>query len=203
MHPEQRWDSTFWEGLLLVISHVALFPALYLLVRRRRWDTAANFLGVFVASTLYHTCRAGFLCAFRFEQTKMADYFFVYRALIWAATYACCTPPMFPQPEYRRKVRLALHNLLMLPFVLALLADYHSVWMKIVGAGVPFGLAVLVSLSQWRQPFRRGGWGAIMLALAFSGSVFGFLVPETVYNWCHTVWHFLSMLSMAAFVLAT
>ena len=199
IHPTERWDESWTEGLLLVLSNFALLPVVTRLLRRRDWATAANYLGVLLVSSLYHGCRAGFLCPGDYKMLRIADYLFVYRSVVWSFAALVARPRIFGL-ERSHVMRGAFYFSVMVPMTLILLTCEHtSPWVPFTGFIFPLAVAAAVT-NAYRQPFINDWvWGTLGLALFSGGGVLGFALPSRDYNWAHWMWHVFVMLSMYCF----
>lgn len=201
-HPVEQWDETLVEGLFLVLSNFAIVPVIVHLVRHGHWASAGNYTGVLVVSSLYHMCRAGVLCLFEYDLHRIADYLFVYRAVVW--TFAALATRRSVFGERATEARAAFHFLFMILVTLVLLgARESSPLVPLCGFVFPLVTAVLFSVRTGARLVTAWGWGAAAGVLFVAGATLGFLMPVHEYNWAHTLWHTFVMLSMYAFVRAT
>jgi len=202
-HPAERWDEGWWEGVFLVLSNFALVPVIARLLRKHDWATASNYVGILLVSSLYHMCRAGVVCLFEYKLHRIADYLFVYRALVWTFASLVARPGVFGRNR-SHVARASFHFAVMVPVTLVLLgADHTSHWIPIIGFVFPLAVATAVTAT-YRVPFVNDWtWGTLALALFAVGGALGFALPNREYKWAHTLWHVFVMLSMYGFVRAT
>ncbi len=80
---------TLVECLFLLLSNLALLPAIVLSFRYRLIPETSLMLVVFVASVLYHLCQVNFVCILdlQFKTLQFMDNFFVYSLLTWIILY--------------------------------------------------------------------------------------------------------------------
>jgi hypothetical protein len=82
----QLWNGNLIYGLLLVVSNVAIFPAIFLAARRGRMTTVLLYCNTFIASVAYHYCRAFDQCLATYEMHITTDYLSVYMVIVWILT---------------------------------------------------------------------------------------------------------------------
>ena len=80
---------TILECLALLLSNLALIPAIYLAFHYRLTPEASLMLVVFIGSIVYHLCQVNFICVLglTFETLQFMDNFFVYSLLAWIILY--------------------------------------------------------------------------------------------------------------------
>jgi len=193
--PVAIWDGSDVLGAVLNVgSNIFILPAVALSVWRRDYASALIYTHVFIASNLYHMCRAGLLCAYQFEKHQMTDYLFVYRAIVWTLT--------------RLSVRSVREHIILFVFFTAVVyfaveAKVSDLALPVLGIGLPLLVALLISCTMHRPVFRNDVWAGITFALMGVGGAFMFLADAPDYWWAHPMWHLFSMTASFTAELAT
>lgn len=186
-------------GFLLVMSNLALLPAIWISACRGDHASAVIFMGTFFASVFYHSCRAFEVCIYDYERHKITDYIFVYRAIVWTIT----------SMGLKRKGTLDFRLHVFVFFVLTdivyavVLYSPDSVLLPIFGIGLPFATMVAYSRMFNTKIFYNKPWTVASFVLAAIACLFMFFFPAEDYSIAHTLWHVFSMLSAYTFLLAT
>ncbi len=78
-----------FAGICLVVSNIALLPAIIYAKQKSLVPEFSILAIVFFVSSFYHLCQAGFVCILGIDFTtlRLADHFFVYSALVWIVLY--------------------------------------------------------------------------------------------------------------------
>lgn len=206
---EHPWpDNTVVGGFFLVITNFILLFAIFYLLRIGHWDTAAVLTTLMLASTAYHSCRAGFVCLMRFRDAQVLDHLSVYAALLWVTSKCIVKNEWFSDevretyPDLVLRARVALFFLLSLPVSGFVLNNPESFWTNIFGFILPFVLILISSAWTGAPIFYQPLYGWIGIILFSASIVFYSLCPKTWYDTAHSIWHVLSMLSIPFFSVA-
>jgi hypothetical protein len=187
------WDGNLTHGFLLVISNMALIPAIIYLAFRRDQISALLLINTLIASSLYHACRAGFLCWFRYEMHRTLDYISVYMAIIWMLTMLGIRD-------------MTLHVFaFFFCFIIALffiLGEANQMLLPLVGIGVPMLVSLVHARLRHHKMFYRTGWSVATFVFAGIAGLFMFALPDRNYGWAHSIWHVFSMLATWTFAIA-
>jgi len=199
-HP---WEhSTVLGGFALVSTNLVLVVVVSDLAYRWRWDMAVIFLCTMLASIAYHACRSGFVCMYRFRDHQVTDHIFVHTAIVYVASKLAVRRALFPvhvrheYPELVPTARTALFFALLLPLVMFNMWSAESAWTTVIGVGMPVAAAVGGALLSGQRLFYNACLGYTGSVLFLVSAVFYGLMPHSTYEWSHSVWHMLSMLSV-------
>lgn len=192
------WDGNVYEAAALVLSNLVLVPSMLVLVRRGDYAGGVIFLSTFIASVLYHTCRAGPFCLMELSWHVTADYIFVYRALVYSIV---TTPFRNTRSLSDATVSAALVALLVDPVYAVILAHVPFHVQSFIGIAVPVAAtAAYIGIeSQYRRSGRRRpffahyGWAAAAAVLGLAAGAFMFLFDHDDYALAHTLWHVCAM----------
>jgi len=199
MHIEPaQWDGNVLGGLSLVLSNIALVPAIWLLGLRNDTASGAVLVMTFVASVLYHSCRAGFFCLAEYRMHVLSDYLWVYIGIVWLVTSLPFRPLKYAGDA---QLHALFFFVLVSPIVFCILFDVPHYYQPLVGLALPFAFVIVFSLlhngNSRRRLFRRRtgtGWAiAAAVSLTLAG-VFMYALPMSTYAVSHTLWHVFSML---------
>ena len=188
------WDGDVVHGVLLVISNAALIPAILYLAFKRDVITSLLLIGTFVSSSMYHSCRSGIFCPFRYELHKIADYLSVYMSITWMLTM------------------LGIRNMTLHVFAFFfcyiitqffVLGEASQMLLPVVGIGLPAVVSLVHAHLKHKTMFYRKGWSIATFILAGLAGIFMFVMPDRHYGWAHSIWHVFSMLSAWTFAVAT
>lgn len=193
--PVAIWDGSDVLGAVLNVgSNIFILPAVALSLWRRDYASAIIYSHVFLASNLYHLCRAGLMCLYEFEKHQMTDYLFVYRAIVWTLT--------------RLATQTAREHLIAFVFFTGIV--YFCVEAKVpafvlaaFGIALPLASAIVISCTMHRRLFHNETWAAVSFALIGLAGAFMFLPDPSEYWWAHPVWHLFSMSASFTAELAT
>jgi len=195
----ELWNGDMWHGWMLILSNLALVPAIWLLVRRGRMASAFALSATFVASVLYHMCRAWHLCFMDFEWAVATDYLFVYWAIVWILTSLGLRRHGIVYFE----LHVFLFFVLMTPIVFAIMAHVRFSWLPVFGIGVPVFVMVALSFKTGNRLFYNKPWTIATFVLIVLAGVFMFVMPARYYAWAHSLWHMCAMFGAFTFVMAT
>ena len=188
------WNGNVYAGLALVLSNVALLPAIWEGARQRDVSTGIALLRTFVVSILYHMCQAGFFCLMRYELHRIADYLFVYDAIVWIIT---SMPFRSLRSAHDAQLHVLFYFLLGTPVLICILAEASFATLPLIGIGLPFVITALYAHSDGRRFLRRHHgvvWFVVaVLSFLIAGACM-FFVPERFYGIGHSLWHVFSML---------
>ncbi len=182
----------------LILSNLALVPAMIALANRGDLAGGVIFLSTFIASVLYHSCRAEFFCVMDPLMHVTTDYLFVYRAIVYSVVVLPFRP-LKSLPD--ALVVFTLYSLLVDPVYFTVLARAPFATLPIFGIAVPFAVTFAYTLveakyregGKRRRFFARRGWALIGAVLAVVAGAFMFALPESWYGTAHTMWHICSM----------
>lgn len=200
-------DNSIPGGFILVVTNLILVVIITDLAYKWRWDFAAVLLTTMVASILYHGCRAGFMCMFRFRDHQITDHIFVYFSMLYIGAKLAVRSKFFPRhlllefPHLLPEARVALFFLLSVPAFLMNMYNPESIWTVLISFGIPLVLVVAGALVVKEPIFYNRVCGAIGTIL-FIMSLLFFAAPHSTYAWTHSMWHILSMLSVYFIVFA-
>lgn len=195
-------DSTWFGGFLLVITNLVLVVIVLDLFMRWRWDYAAALATTMTASILYHACRAGFVCEYRFRDHQITDHIFVFISILYVASKLAVRRSFFPQalrleyPELLLTARVAIFFLLLLPTVMANMYNPESFLSSLFGFGVPVAIVILGSVVTGERLFYNTCYGVTGVILFGVSIAFYACAPHSWYQWAHSMWHLLSMISV-------
>jgi len=193
--PVAIWDGSDVLGAFLNVgSNIFILPAVVLSLRRGDIASAIIYSHVFIASNLYHLCRAGLVCLYEFEKHQMTDYLFVYRAIIWTLTRLATI-------KRSEHVIAFLYFTGILYFLVE--AKVSAFVLAMFGIAVPLLSAIVISCSMRRRLVHNEMWAAVTFALIGLAGAFMFLPGPSDYWWAHPVWHLFSMTASLTAELAT
>ena len=156
------------------------------------------YFSLLIASSLYHACRAGFVCLVPYIEHRKLDYLFVYTAVLWTLTTGLGRSHAIP---IRR--RLVVYYLFLLPVTIMIVGNYEGHWVQLVGGLLPALLMIAIAHTYGVALFRRWPWAVTSFVLAGIAGVFMFVMPSHTYEWSHSVWHIFSMLALACLIYST
>jgi len=195
-------DGTVGGGYALVLSNLILLVVFYRLLRAGRWDVGMAVLASMVTSIIYHSCRAGFVCEIRYRDHQVLDHLFVHALMIVVASELAVRRELFDQHELRAAYEVVAYTrtaffFAIFPFSAMLVVNnVGSVWVSVIGFGVPFAAIVLSAILTRTPLFRRPRYGYPGTLLSVLGVIcFGFF-PFRYYEYTHTLWHFFSMIGI-------
>jgi len=201
-------DSSFVGGLALVLTNLILvFPVVHL-AWLLRFDYAAALLTTMLASIAYHGCRAGFFCEYRFRDHQITDHIFVFLTLIYVASRLAVRRSFFPRnvrleyPEILLTARVAFFFAIVLPTVMANMYNPESPLAALFGFGVPIAVVILGACVSGERLFYDVKFGLIGSGLFLVSVAFYACAPHSWYQWSHSIWHLLSMLSVYFIIFA-
>jgi hypothetical protein len=187
--------GTVAEDVFLVISNLALFPAIYYAFKKGYYLEVAILSVMFWASTIYHICLAGLFCISQLPVLQISDHFFVYQTLIWIALF------FIRVPERGRVVLLLVSQLFLLPYTIQYMKSW---WLTGIIIGVvALTLVVLVSFVTKRLPrihLIDFLVLTVMLGVGFFLHIWAGEPGEKNYGWAHSLWHIGSMLPIVFIV---
>lgn len=187
------WDDNVLNSLLLVISNIALVPAILFLVLQREVITSLLLIWTIIFSSFYHSCRAGAFCLFKYEQHVLGDYLSVYISINWMLTFLGIRDPLLHTFAFFFSFMVTL---------LVILSESIYFLLPIVGVGLPLTIAISHSCLRKHRMFYSWPWAIATFVLAGLAGVFMFFMPHDDYGWAHSLWHLFSMLSAWTFALA-
>ncbi len=191
--------SAFAADVFLLVSHLAIVPALVYAMRLGAYAEAAILLRMALVSVVYHTCQVGAVCVLPagLPALRMLDHFVVYDTLVWFVLYFLGLPLLW------RVVVTLLLQAIVLPTLLLWMDRWWYV-------GIPLAAIAVVVLAwlamRWRAlPHRRLSDVLAALALFAVGAALFAIGGEPdpddpLYGWTHAAWHAL-VLSVPYFVL--
>jgi predicted membrane channel-forming protein YqfA (hemolysin III family) len=197
MH-DPDFSEPVYGGILLVLTNLVLIPAIAIaLFIGRDLVTATILFLMFLVSTLYHICEAGWYCMVSFDTHQAADHMMVYTLLFWVF--------MVGTTRYRdvQFSMLLINTAALVVFVTvstqtaifgALYVAFFITWLIVSAAGFgippkPYGIFMLL----------------IVVVLALVGLVPFFAGDdpgESKYWWAHSLWHVFVMLAIIFLLLA-
>lgn len=188
---QEQLNSNLVGGLFLVLSNLFIVPAIIESLYAREEDSAIVYFNILIASSLYHSCRAGFVCVIAYIDHRKLDYLFVYFAVMWTLTTGLGKSHTIP---YR--IRLVVFNFFFLPMAILIIGNYEGHAVQIVGGLLP-GISMYIIAKHYGVPlFRRWGWALAAIVLGGIAGLFMFAMPYNTYEWSHSVWHIFAMLAL-------
>ena len=187
---------TVWLGIALVLSNLAIVPAIWLTYRKMLYVETTILLVVLAASTAFHVCQVGWFC-FGVEPhaLQITDHFSVYTALIWFSLY------WVEAPERTRTALTVATMIVSLPVIITFIGTLAS------GAFV-IALAIVITLSALACVVSANG-GLFINCGAFAAAVILLGVGVVLHvvggdfgdeNWkypvAHSLWHVFAMLAL-------
>ena len=186
-------------GLFLVLSNLALIPAVIYCLAKKKWVLCIIFSRLLLVSTFYHICQAGYYCfSVTLEALRTSDHFFVYMSLTWLVLY------LLGLPIVLKLIVSIVVEMIALP---ALVAYIDSWWVLgtiliMLAAVILITMAIRFAKSPARlkKLMRIDILDTIMAVTLISlGFVFHILAGEPGsyrYGWAHALWHVFAMLGM-------
>jgi hypothetical protein len=179
------------EGVILILSHFALVPSFIYLWMGRAFPEATFIAVLFLSSSLYHFCQAGFFCMVdSFDTMQKADHFFVYSVVFWLMLWFIGL-----SLESRICIFVVVEY-----FLFPLLLFYvHSTWLGI--GFVIFLVVAFLLFTGIQETFPRIHIPSLLIVAVLL--IFGVVVfiiggepGEENYAWAHTLWHVLVFFSI-------
>lgn len=184
-------------GVLLVVTHIFLLPAIvYALIRRMPVDATVLSM-LLLASSLYHSCLAGWFCEISLSDHRVADHTFVYVTITWLFLTMAA--------GMRMDVRYSI--LLGIVFILVFFNEH--LFESFAFAAILFAtflLYGLVGLFWIGLPLRRFDviFGFVILVLVGAGfamHLVGAKPSSPNYWWAHSLWHVFAMIAIVLFLI--
>jgi hypothetical protein len=193
------WDGRLASIYLLVLTNLFIVPAFLLAAFRGSRTTAVILLGVYINSCLYHSCRGGIVCFMRFDQSRTLDYLAVYTAMVWFI-YMIGARRHDGTLDERRHTELHFATMILLG--IAIVGEFSSTWLPIVGIGLPLVVVLALDFLEPRTLVYRSGWAwATLVCFLVAGVAFA-IAPPGAYWWAHSLWHVIVMIGILFFMLA-
>jgi len=195
-------DNSIAGGFFLVFTNLILAWIVTDLAYRYRWDLSLVLLCTMIASILYHSCRAGFACILRFRDHQVTDHVFVYFSLLYIASKLIVRRGFFHKktllmfPQLIVHARIAVFFVFILVAILCNMYNPESGWVAILCFGAPSLLVVLSAVIVNEPVFYNTTNGVIGTILFVCSLTFYHFAPHSWYDWAHSIWHVLSMLSV-------
>lgn len=172
-------------GVLNTVSNLAILPGVAYAALHGDWATVILFTHTFVASNLYHMCRAGFLCLYGFKSHQRTDFVFVYRSVVWVLSHIATRT---------RREQVAVYFFFSGPAFLAIEATGGDHPLSpVVGVCLPVLFAIVLGVARRRRMVTSVWLALLGGGLMGAGSVLLFFAPAEAYWWAHPLWHVLSM----------
>ena len=177
--------------LFLILSNIALLPAIFSAVRRGLLPEATILSILLAVSMAYHFCLAGVSCLFPLATLREMDHFFVYSTLIWIVLY-------FIEPPWPIRVSAFFIGEV---FIIGFLLTYVSkTWVYGVLIGAIF-LGALVLLFLVVRKIPSIDWLDLVILVVLIGVGFSLHIVagdpgDKDYPTLHSVWHILAMLAI-------
>ncbi len=187
------------EGAFLVLTNLALVPALAYCARRWLFPELAILSVVFLASSTYHMCQAGFVCLLDvgFSAFQLSDHFWVFSALLWVVLFFVGLGL-----EYRFVI-LVLSQLLLLLLILEF--GHDKFFSAVVIGGIVLIAFLLLAFIGRAVPDISVANLVVALLLIGGGFVLFLLAGDPAhegnpgdpnYGPFHSAWHVLIMLAV-------
>lgn len=184
-------------ALALTLSNLAFVPATLLLIYLGEYATATFFFQVLVVSALYHTCDAHLFCFISLPHHRLADYIFVWRALIWSLTYLGTDM----RTAQGRHFHLISYSFWSGIAFFIILSGHTTHWLVLIAAIGPLAVAAWLAFVGERSLFTRTPWAIATALLGVVALVF-FVFTEETYVWTHSLWHVAAGCAMFTFVVS-
>ena len=184
-------------GVLLVVTHIFLIPAIvYTALRRMPVDVTVLTM-LLLASTLYHSCQAGWFCETSLSDHRVADHSAVYIVLVWIFL------------SMAAGIRMDVRYAILLGLIFLLIFFNERLYQSFVFAAIlvtALILYALVALCFIGLPLRRFDviFGVCILALfgtGFALHLVGSDPSSPNYWWAHSLWHVFAMIAIVLFVI--
>lgn len=184
------------EGVGLVLSNVAIFPAIYYAYYRGLFVEMAISISVFIASTSFHICQVDWFCwGVSLHALQITDHFVVYTAVFWFSLY-------WAGAAERTRAALTLG---LMAVLLPVIITHLGSWIPLAAVAaltitMTLGIVVLVVYIKGRLliAWKPMAIASVLLVAGVVLHVFGgdFENGNQKYPVAHSVWHALSMLSL-------
>jgi len=185
-------------GVFLVLTNLVLVPAIAIaLWIGRDLVTATVLFLMFVVSTLYHVCEAGWWCLATCDTQQAADHIMVYTLVFWIFLVGSTRA---------RDVQFALLLINVASLVLFVAVTTQTSFFGLLY--VLFFIAwVIVEYVGFGIPPRPYGIGLVLIAIALAAvGLAPFFVGgdpgDANYWWTHSLWHFFVILAVIFLLLA-
>lgn len=188
--------TTTAAAVFLVITNLALFPALYYSAVAGLFVELGLLLGVFVASTAFHICQVQWFCfGVSLFSLQVTDHTLVYVTVIYLSLYFVNTPLV-------SRVGVTLFTLpIIQPVIITFLHEFVSGALAVAIAAVAAMVALIVILSVYGHVYFD--WRSVLVAaiLVAGGIVLhvvggDFSPNNNAYGAAHSVWHVLAMVAI-------
>lgn len=180
------------EGVLLVLSNLAIIFPVWAGFHRNAHFEAAYFTGVGIISSLYHVCAAGFWCFAPEDVMAKWDHIFAQGGVAVLVVWVLA----FDAPRYKGRlvvVQMYVWVWMFAVISLTVMTDRESIWTLVwivssVVLAVLFKLAVVDLFAVYWRDYQ---WEALVIGVLFSlsGLVLFFMGARNNYWWTHTIWH--------------
>jgi hypothetical protein len=195
---EPDFSEPIYGGVFLVITNIVLIPAILIaLLIGRDLVTATILFMMFLVSTFYHICEAGWYCMVPLDTLQASDHIMVYTLVFWVF--------LIGTTRYR-DIQFSLLLVNTAALVVFVAVSTHTAFF---GAFyVAFFIAwIIVSYAGFGIPPKPYGIGLLLIALMLT--LFG-LIPffiggdpgDSNYWWTHSLWHFFVILAVIFLLLA-
>ena len=186
--------------LYLVLSNVAIIPAIVLAVFEELYDLASLFASLATVSTLYHLCQSDFYCIFisdikgeqKYRLMQLMDEFLVSITIIWLVMFFL---------EIRKKIAISFLFLYIPVFLVTLLGDYSNT-LLILGISITIlivsaVICAVIENNGLHISIKATIIAVILMAVGFAIFYIGGDPGITSqYNSFHGTWHVLLLMSM-------
>jgi len=187
-----------YGGVFLVLTNLVLIPAILIaLCIGRDLVTGTILFLMFVLSTLYHICEAGWYCMVSFDTHQAADHLMVYTLVFWVF--------LMGTTRYRN-VQFSLLLVNTAALVLFVTVSTQTFFFGFLYVLFFIGW-ISVSYAGFGIPPKPYGIGLLLIALGLALiGLAPFLVGDdpgdSNYWWAHSLWHFFVMLAVIFLLLA-
>lgn len=184
--------SKIAEGIFLVLSNLAILPALLYSIQYKLIPELTILFIVFVISSFYHLCQTEFYCIIPdFKTHQTADHFFVFTALIWVILYAFAIPL-----KYRISLTFIFQALILLPLIFYVNLDWLSA--LFIGFIITILIFIFALITQQFPKFNIYNFLIvfILITVGLILHVIGGDTSSSFYSWTHSAWHIFSMLAI-------
>lgn len=195
--PSETIDSVpdIFTGIFLVISNLALIPAIDFALVRGQVSEMSIFIALLVTSSIYHLCQAGFLCLFTMSSLQMCDHFFVYGTILWMTLY------FFDISFLYRFSVLILAQVLLLPSIISYSTTEGNDWYIILALVIFLVVFAFYAMVLYLDGLPRIDWkdflvAVILIAIGLVLFVFAGEPGSPHYAILHSFWHIFVMVGI-------
>lgn len=178
-------------GLALVLSNLALVPAILHSIWMFYMTEAFVLSVLMFVSSFYHCCQTDFFCLTSLTSLRVCDHFFVYTTLIWVTMFFL---------EMHLTVRLIV-LILIQPFLLPVLIDDIGSWWIAIGLVITLTIFSIIYMVVVLERFPKFDIldlisAAILIGVGLFFHIWSGDPGSSRYTWAHSIWHLFVMLGI-------